>query len=559
MAENDPPSKKDFFISYNKADREWAEWITQQLEQLGGYTAVVQAWDFRPGGNFVLDMHRAVQTCDRTLAVLSPDYLTSIFTAPEWAAAFGADSTGFQQKLVPVRVRDCKPDGLLSNIVYIDLLNLNAEKASKALLAGVARGPVDRKAPRPFPGMANAAMQGQPRPPGMLPDIWSIPHLRNPNFTEPGQRLTEIRDALLSGKPAALTQALAGLGGVGKTQLAIEYAYRHASDYALVWWVRSEQAATLAADYAALATALDLPEKDSSKQPVIIGAVREALQHRRDWLLVFDNANAPEEIRNYLPASGGHVLITSRHAAWGGVAQAVPIKKWTPAVAAEFLLKRTGQADAHAARELGRELDYLPLALEQAAAYIDSAQKMLTGYLTLFREHQLALLKRGIPGTDYPATVGTTWELSFQRLETESPGGVALLQLCAFLAPDDIPRDVIVSGAAHLPKLLRETVSDALAFDETVSAIRRYSLIDATGDSTFSMHRLVQAVIRDRLDPPARQSWAEMAAKVINQAFPDASHEVRTWKECERILPHAIIVGDFAEGLVVGGKPQRGC
>src|SRR5436190_18840757 len=156
MAESDPPEKKDFFISYNKADREWAEWIAQQLEQVGKYSVVIQAWDFRPGGNFVLDMHCALQTCDRTIAVFSPDYLTSVFTAPEWSAAFGEDSTGFKQKLVPVRVHDCKLDGLLANIVYIDLLNLNAEKAGKALLAGVDRGPVDRKAQRSFPGMADA-------------------------------------------------------------------------------------------------------------------------------------------------------------------------------------------------------------------------------------------------------------------------------------------------------------------------------------------------------------------------------------------------------------------
>jgi hypothetical protein len=393
MAESDPPSKKDFFISYNKADKTWAEWIAHELEQVGKYSVVIQAWDFRPGGNFVLDMHRAVQTCERTLAVLSPDYLTSVFTAPEWAAAFGADSTGFKQKLVPVRVRDCKLDGLLSNIVYIDLLNLNAEKASKALLAGIDRGPVDRKAPRSFPGMADAAAHAQPRPPGMLPDIWNVPHLRNPNFTEPGQRLTDLRDALRSGRPGAL----AGLGGVGKTQLAVEHAYRHAGDYAIVWWLRAEQTATLASDFAALAAELDLPEKDAVEQRVIITAVRDALRHRSDWLLVFDNANAPKEIRDYLPGAGGHVLITSRYAAWGSIAQPVEVKKWPPEVAIEFLRKRTGQPDASAAGELAGELDYLPLALEQAAAYIESAGKTFATYLAIFRKHQAWRARQRLP------------------------------------------------------------------------------------------------------------------------------------------------------------------
>ena len=396
--------------------------------------------------------------------------------------------------------------------------------------------------------MADAVARAQPRPPGMLPDIWNVPHLRNPNFTEAGQRLTDLRDALRSGRPAAL----AGLGGVGKTQLAVEYAYRYAGDYAIVWWLRAEQAATLAADYAALAAALDLPQKDAAKQPVIITAVRDALRHRSDWLLVFDNANAPKEIRDYLPDAGGHVLITSRYGAWGGVAQAVPVKKWSPEVAAEFLLKRTGQADAAAAGELARELDYLPLALEQAAAYIDSAGQTFAGYLTIFREHPVEVFKHSEPGTDYPATVATTWELSFQRLAKESLAGAALLQLCAFFAPDHIPRDMIAAGAEHLPEPLRAAVGDALTFDDAVSGIRRYSLLDTDSEANLSVHRLVQAVIRDRLDEPGRQQWAEAAVNAVNTAFPNDSDDVRTWKECNRLLPHAIATTDLAEPLAIG-------
>jgi tetratricopeptide (TPR) repeat protein len=554
MAENDPPSKKDFFISYNKADREWAEWIAWHLEESGHYDVDIQAWDFGPGCNFVIEMDRAIQRCDRVIAVLSPDYLTSLFTQPEWAAYFAQDPTGKERRIVSVRVRECELKGLLAQIVFTDLVG-KPENEGKAVLLDAVK--IGRRKPESEPGFPGRKVASKPRFPGALPDIWNIPHLRNPNFTEPGERLTEMRDALRSGEPAALTQALAGLGGVGKTQLAIEYAYRHAFDYSLVWWMRSEQAAILAADYAALAKGLDLPEKDAAEQPVVISAVRDALQHRRDWLLVFDNANAPEEIRDYLPAMGGHVLITSRHAAWGGVAQKVEVKKWTPEAATEFLLKRTGQTDADAAKELARELDYLPLALEQAAAYIDSAQKTLPGYLAMFRQHQLTLLKRGKPGTDYPATVETTWEFAFQRLETESPSGVALLQLCAFLAPDDIPRDVIVAGAELLPASLGETVRDGLAFDDAVSAIRRYSLIDASGESALSMHRLVQAVVRDRLDLPGRGRWAEAALNVVNEAFPFQSDDVRTWDECNRLLPHAIVAAGLAEGLSVGSAAMR--
>ncbi len=123
MAEED---RKDFFISYNKADKAWAEWIAWELEN-EGYTCVLQAWDFRPGGNFVLEMDKAAKLARRTIAVLSPDYLTSQFTQPEWAAAFAQDPTGAKGILVPVRVRKCEPEGLLGPIIYIDLVGLDED------------------------------------------------------------------------------------------------------------------------------------------------------------------------------------------------------------------------------------------------------------------------------------------------------------------------------------------------------------------------------------------------------------------------------------------------
>ncbi|HYJ05725.1 MAG TPA: FxSxx-COOH system tetratricopeptide repeat protein [Chthoniobacterales bacterium] len=544
MAENDPPAKKNFFISYNKADREWAEWVAWHLEESGHYSVAIQAWDFGPGLNFAIEMDRAIQECDRVVAVLSPDYLTSLFTKPEWAAYFAQDPTSQNRRIVPVRVRECELKGLLAPIVFADVVG-KPEKEAKATLLDAVK--VGRRKPEGAPDFPGRKVVSKPRFPGALPDIWNVPHLRNPNFTEPGQRLTEMRDALCSGKPAALTQALAGLGGVGKTQLAVEYAYRHAADYALVWWVRSEQAATLAADYAALAAALDLKEKDAAEQPIIVTAVREALRHRQDWLLIFDNANGMEEVRPFLPQSRGHVLITSRNPSWRGVASPVQIEKWPVNIAVEFLLKRTGQTDDLTAESIAQELDHLPLALEQAGAYIESAQTTLKHYLALFRERRLDLLKRVPPSTDYPETVATTWELSFQRLERESPVGVALLELCAFLAPDDIPRDVIVSGAEYLPEPLCETVGDGLSFDDAVSAIRRFSLMDVSGASGFSIHRLVQAVVRNRLAVEKRNQWAEAALRVINKAFPDDSDDVQVWKECDRLMPHALTTAEFAE------------
>ncbi len=551
MPTPDVPAKKDFFISYNKADRTWAEWIAWQLEEVGKYQVTIQAWDFGPGSNFVLEMNRALIECDRIVAVLSPDYLTSLYTQPEWAVYFAQDPTGAQRLVVPIRVRECELKGLLAQIVYESLDGKSESDAARALLDAVKLGRREPAESPPFPGSRPRVLPSKPRFPGALPDVWNVPHSRNPNFTEPGTVLADLHRALQSGTPAALTQALAGLGGVGKTQLAVEYAYRFAPDYAAVWWLRAEQPESLSADYAALATALDLPEKGATEQPVIIKAVRAELAHRRDWLLVFDNANSREEIRGFLPAAGGHVLITSQNPNWSGVASKLEVRKWPASVAIEFLQKRTGQLDPAAAGELAQEMDYLPLALEQAGAYCEETGKTLAGYLRLFRDHQAKLLREGIPSTGYEKTVTTTWELALREIEKASPAGAGLMNLCAFLAPEDIPRDILVAGGEFMPEPVRSAVTDEPAFDKVVASVLRYSLLDVQGDAWLSLHRLVGAVVRNRLDLIGQKRWAEAAVRVVNRAFPFDSDDVGTWQDCARLLPHAIAVIFHSEHLEV--------
>lgn len=504
---------KDFFISYNQSDKAWAEWIAWELEA-EGYTAILQAWDFRPGRNFVLEMHKAAKLAKRTIAVLSPDYLTSQFTAPEWAAAFQQDATGAESLLVPVLVRPCKPEGLLGPITYIDLVDLPEEAARQTLIAGVKKRRAKPSSPPRFPGAAPPIEA--PRFPGDLPPIWNVPHQRNPNFTGRGQLLEDLRQSLLEGKTAALT-ALHGLGGVGKTQLALEYAYRFAPDYDLVWWVRSEDPSGLAAAYAGLAGPLNLPEKEAAEQEVAVAAVRQCLGQRAKLLLIFDNAGEPQNLKGYIPqGGGGQVLITSRNPAWGGVARPLDVRVWDRDESVAFLLKRTGREDTTDEEEkasaavLAQELGDLPLALEQAGAYIEACGCSIAHYLELFRTRRQELLKRGQPSQDYPDTVATTWELSFQKLQEASPAAANLLNLCAFLAPDDIPKDLLVEGAVQLPEPLAGIVHDPVAFNDALAVLRRYSLMEVA-DEALAVHRLVQAVVRDRLNKKGKEQWCEAA------------------------------------------------
>ncbi len=539
---------KDFFISYTGSDESWAKWIDAQLKQ-AGYTTVIQAWDFRLSANFVSNMHDALVECERTIAVLSPAYFDSKFCQAEWTAAFHKDPTGSDGILVPVRIENFSPQGLLGPLACIDLFGLDEDAATDTLLTGVKRDerPITVLA---FPG-ADAKKQGAPRFPGVLPDIWNVPHRRNPNFTGREDLLAALETRLKSGTPAALTQALAGLGGVGKTQTALEYVYRHAAEYDVVWWIRSEEPATLAEDYAALAEPLALPEKGNRDQDVIVAAVRHWLEKNGGWLLVFDNAETQEDLTDYLPRNtAGQIIITSRNPVFGAVAEFLPVTKWEREESKAFLAKRTKRDDPDGANAIADALGDLPLALAQAAAYMEATGESYAGYLNLFQKRHEKLWEQETEPLDYPATVATTWTLSMEKAEAAAPGAEALMQLCAFLAPDDIPRAMLCDHRDEVPEPLQALLGDTLALNKVLAALRQYSLLEVHDDA-FNMHRLVQAVVRGRFDDDERKKWCAAATAVVNVAYPFDSDDVTTWADCARLTPHARVVAAHAELLGV--------
>jgi tetratricopeptide (TPR) repeat protein len=538
-----PKPEKDFFISYNKADRAWAEWIAWQLEA-AGYTTIIQAWDFRPGGNLVLEMHKGAVECERTIAVLSNDYLQALYTQPEWAAAFALDPTGKKGILLPVRVAKCELMGLLKPIIYIDLFGCNEVQAKNSLLEGVKRGKAKPSSAPIYPG-SPIITSPKPNFPGSLPPVWYVPHLRNPNFTGRDEILTNLRAALTSGRTGALTQVFAGLGGVGKTQIALEYTYRHKGDYKIVWWLAAENQATLAPGYIKLGETLGLGGTEL-KQPEMIDKVRLWLGHNKDWLLVFDNAENPSDLDDFLPqGETGHVIITSRRHDWDGVAEHVDVEVMKPDEAIEFLLKRTKSDDKETVAALAEELGYLPLALEHAGAFISKRKISTKKYLELYEQSKLDLLKRSDPPKGYQATVATTWDVSLSAI-SEIPGAMDLMNLSAFMAPDRIPLSIIVEGSEFLPPDLKKVVIDEVIFLEAVSALDDYSLAEKS-DDFVSVHRLLQAVVREKLSDEQRKMWAEMAIRIVAEAYPKDVEDHRNWDNCSILTPHALITADFAE------------
>jgi tetratricopeptide (TPR) repeat protein len=557
-------AKYDFFISYNKADTHWAEWIAWQLEE-AGYKTRIQVWDFGAGSNFALEMHQASIESAHTIAVLSPTFLKSEFCAPEWAAAFVQDPTGRSRKLLPVRVRECTPSGLLTALDYIDLVAKEEAAAKDELLNRIEKALQIVKGERAkpdspivFPGREIAAEFSKPGFPGTLPPIWRVPYNRNPNFTGREAELTFLREQLISGSPTALTQAISGLGGVGKTQLALEYIYRHAGDYDLVWWIRSEEPATLAADIADLATPLELPQAEMAEQVSKVQAVRQKLGQFTGWLLVFDNAGRSEDISPYLPqGSGGHIIITSRNDVWQRLAQKVSMKPFDRAESIKFLVKRTEKEDEAGANILADELGDLPLALEQAGAYIEETGRSLSDYVELFRTRRIDLLKSQTAPVNYPDTALTAWDLSMQQVSEESSEAVSLLNLFSFLSPDDIPCMLLAQKNDHLPSPISRAISDPLIKDKAIASLKRYSLVHLSGDG-FSVHRLVQAVVRKHLPADKLKCYCNAAVELVSAAMPSDTTDHRSWPICGRIAPHALAVWAHSEDLKVADKATAG-
>jgi hypothetical protein len=298
--------------------------------------------------------------------------------------------------------------------------------------------------------------------------------MRNPNFTGREKMLTDLHDNLNSGHASKWIQALTGLGGTGKTSLAREYAYRYKAEYDRVWWVRASELATLMMDYTDFAKELDLPQKDSPDKNAIVNAVKHWLEQNQKWLLIFDNAQEPDVVKEFLPqGGGGHVIITSRNPNWASVAHRRDVEVFKPKEAVEFVLKRTSKNDKASAKSLAEETGFLPLALEQAGAYIEETGILLSDYLIRFKKHRKTALERGRPA-DYPDTVATTWEISFQAVKEKLPASADLLNLCAFLAPDDIPKSLILEGAGDPPEPLASSTTDEFAFDEIVAELRHH-------------------------------------------------------------------------------------
>jgi tetratricopeptide (TPR) repeat protein/nucleoside phosphorylase len=399
------------------------------------------------------------------------------------------------------------------------------------------------------------ALPGSPRIPERKAQVWTVPYRQNRCFVGRETLLACIATAFSSWE--ALTTpvvVLAGLGGIGKTQTALEYAYRSSGRYRAVFWVNATSQETLLADLLTLARTLGISVAQQAETQEHLLLVRRWLEQQQHWLLILDALPDFSLALETLPLrSTGHVLVTTQHRVSQAVARVLEVGPLTEQEALSLLFVRAGllcwpspvarvpDEERAAAQRLYRLFAGLPLALDQAGAYLEQTGCGMAEYEQRYRARHLPFLqRRGETAMDHPASVVATWSLTFQQVEARDPCAADLLRVCAFLAPAVIPQAIFLQGASRLGPHLANLEHDDLLFDTAVATLRQFSLIRRDSRThTISLHRLVQVVLRALMPADQQALWAGRVVQALCAAFPQRQESV--WAQCAFYLAHVSV------------------
>ncbi len=392
-----------------------------------------------------------------------------------------------------------------------------------------------------------------------LSPYWTVPYRRNPFFTGREQILRQLHEALGQQQTTNITQsyALCGLGGIGKTHIAVEYAYRYYPEYSAVFWLHADDEERLFASIVALSDALKLPLDHNRERDRAVVAVLRWLTTHRGWLLIIDNVDDLVLVQRVLPAARqGALLMTTRHQAIGTLACAIEVPVMEPKEGSQLFLRRakllapqtpmeqSAYDDDPTVQMIVEALGGLPLAIDQAGAYLEETHCTLLDFWQYYQTHQSYLLcRRGEQSLDYPLSVSTMLRISLEKIERCNPAVLDLLQCCAFLHPDAIPLALFVQAGETLGPTLAAAAQEDGALDALIAYLLQYSLIRRNSDAQhISMHRLVQVVIKEDMAPSLRQMWVERVTAAVTALFPPHDKaQADYWQACERLLPHALV------------------
>ena len=522
----------DVFLNYAHVDAEVVEKLGARLEDEGGLRVWLDQWVLVPGEQWQQGVARALEEVDSCAVCVGTETPSGWFDQ-EIQRALNRQAKDPSFRVIPVILPGGDPS-LVNNFLewrtWVQFKDsLDDRDALHRLISGI-------KGVSP-----GRAIDIAPEP---AKQLFTVPLPKNPFFTGREEVLEELKKTLDERGIAALT----GLGGMGKTQTAAQYAHLHRQEYQAVLWVRAESEETLFSDLSQLAARLELPEREAKEQSVLVESVKLWLDGHESWLLVLDNVEDYVVVRDLArkaSANGHHVVITTQSQALGQIGRqrlspmdrdvgALLLLRRASWLAADAPLSGVERKDAALAREISDEVGGLPLALDQAGAYLEETGSGFEDYLTLLRQRAKELLgRRGGLDSDH-LSVAATLLTSFEKLAIQSEAAADLLQATAFLSPDAIPEEVFTQGAEEFGPVLRAAASDPIKWDETIAAGFKFSLIERKPSKLLAVHRMVQAVAKSRLSPQDQRKWAEQVVRAVNEAFPQV--EFAVWDKCERLL-----------------------
>lgn len=396
--------------------------------------------------------------------------------------------------------------------------------------------------------------------------LWNVPHRRNVLFTGREKELAEIHAAIQRRGSAALS----GLGGLGKTQTAVEYASRHRENYSAIFWAGAGSRAALLAGFASIAATLQLPSAPAQDQEVAATEVKRWLEETPGWLFILDNADDPALVQPFLPQEGkGHLLFTTRTRSVAALAELVRVSYMKSGEGALLLLRRANviqkegllanasDTDRCAAEALSDSLGGLPLAIDQAGAFIEEMRLDVSEYADLYAAGKASLLaKRGMIGDHEPVTV--TFSLALEKVAGKSAAAADLIRFCAFLAPDAIPEEIFVGAdCTALGENLAAAAENKLRFTEAIGEACRFSLLDRDpANHLLNVHRLVQVVIKAGMSLAEQKVWAERSVRAVERAFPNV--EYANWGLCQKLTAQAracaSLIDEWSFGFVEAAR-----
>lgn len=534
MTDNPAPqtkSPKKIFVSYSSPDKEWARWIAARL-RAHGHDVTVQADDFLPGRNFVIEMRKALTGTDHVVAVLSPAYEESGFALAEWAEAFADDPTGFDRRLIGVRVAAYRPGPLMRASIYADLCDLSEAEAERALLAAVAPDE-HRPGPAPFPG-----------PRGHREDLANRPPVP-PNCVWREDEITELQEALTSQRRVAIT----GMGGIGKTSLASRLLQEVLDSFEVVAWLRGGDDLSLEQVAVHAAVGLGIASDDTNPEDAMLALQAAATP---SWLFVIDDCPDASSATDLLPNSS--ILTTSRNdRGWSPAGfHQLRLRPWTPDEVARFLAAAAPSA-VEAAEEIAVRLGGLPLATAQAAAYIDASGLAGSDYLDRLNGYAYEVFSEPLV-ENYGHTVLSVWAMALDDLRHNDAYAAQILDVCAFLARDEIPL-ALVRSLASMPEPFATSRHSAVATDRALAALLKQSLC-AVESGGLGVHGLIQSVVVSKLGPEAIVEILTAIVTGLSAAAPE-SVGADSWYEWERLGPHVLAVFGALQSLDVGLAPIR--